>query len=344
MLFAAPKKNLTLLLAVLDSFGIKVQGVETTVTAMANLLMFCAGEAEGPVAAVGGHDSELELVGVQNGERGWRRVPELLYSYWLPEAKLAEGARRELLQQCVKSAARVYSWGAGRHALSFAAGDQSNWQDLVVASNQRLGNGAEIAHASVLPALGAALRGLREGPFAGNVLRAELKQSQRSGPLVYVNALLVVLLILALCAWGVTYPIKDELRLRQLRAENEKLEPAVAALRREEEALQKARAEQRFFAALDKRRGEVLRVLDELSKIVPSSAYLSNLRYRSNAVEMQGSAENASGLIPLMERSAVFENVGFNAPSNRGRDNRETFSLKAELEQAKVKAEKAGGR
>jgi general secretion pathway protein L len=157
-----------------------------------------------------------------------------------------------------------------------------------------------------------------------------------------VNAALVVLLVLGLCAWAVTYPVKDELRFRQLRAENEKLEPAVAALRREEEALQKARTEQRFFSTLDKQRGEVLRVLDELSKIVPSAAYLSNLRYRNGTVEMQGSAENASALIPLLERSPVFENVGFNAPSNRGRDNRETFSLKAELEQAKAKAEKGG--
>jgi hypothetical protein len=43
-------------------------------------------------------------------------------------------------------------------------------------------------------------------------------------------------------------------------------------------------------------------------------------------------------LIPLLERSALFENVGFNAPSNRGRDNRETFSLKADVEKPKVNA------
>ena len=344
MLFALPKKSVAPLLAVLGSFGVEVQGVESTVTAMANLLMFCAGDGTGTVAAIGGHDNDLELVGVRNQERGWRYAPELLYSYWLPEAKFAEGARRELLQQCVKSAAKLYSWGAGRHALSSANGDQPSGEDLVVAGNQRLGSGLEIAHASVLPAVGAALRGLREGHFAGNVLKAELKEAQRARPLVYVNAVLIVLLILGLCAWGATYPVKDELRLRQLQAENEKLGPAVAALRREEEALQKGRSEQRFFAALDRRRGEVLRVLDELSKIVPRSAYLSNLRYRSNAVEMQGSAENASGLIPLLERSPVFENVGFNAPSNRGRDNRETFSLKAELEPARAKAEKAGDR
>jgi hypothetical protein len=57
-------------------------------------------------------------------------------------------------------------------------------------------------------------------------------------------------------------------------------------------------------------------------------------------LEIQGNAENASALIPLLERSALFENVGFNAPSNRGRDNRETFSLKAELEKSKEKTTK----
>ena len=112
------------------------------------------------------------------------------------------------------------------------------------------------------------------------------------------------------------------------------------ALRREEDQLQRARKEESFFAQFDQRRGEVLRILDELSKIVPTNAYLSNLRYKAGALEMQGSAENASTLIPLLERSPVFENVGFNAPSNRGRDNRETFSLKADLERPKEKTEK----
>jgi Tfp pilus assembly protein PilN len=341
MLFATPKKKLAPLLSALADAGIKVRGVETTVTSMANFLLFCCAEANGPVIAIGGHNGDLEIVGVQNRERGWFQIPELTYSYWLPQDKVADAARAELVQQCARSQAKLYSWGAGGHAQNSADGNGPVWEDLVAAGNQRLRNSLKIAHASILPAVGAALRGLREGPCAGNLLQAELKDAQRSGPLIYVNAVLVVLLILGLFTWAATYPVKDELRLRQLRAEIEKLEPTVAALRREEEALQKARDEQRFYAALDRRRGEVLRVLDELSKIVPTAAYLSNLRYRGNSVEMQGSAENASGLIPLLERSPVFENVGFNAPSNRGRDNRETFSLKAELEQNKAKPQKA---
>jgi general secretion pathway protein L len=341
MLFAVPKKTLAPLLGALASLGVKVHGVETTVTAMANLLLFCGGDSVEPIAAVGGHNGDLELVGVQNRDGGWRQMPELLFSYWLPESNFAPGTRRELLQHCVKTATRLFSWGAGRDALVTVNGDERAGYDLVVAGNQKLRGGLDIDHASVLPAVGAALRGLRETAFAGNILRAEVKDGQRTGVLTYVNAALAVLLVLALGAWAATYPIKDELRLRQLQAGIQKIEPSVAALRREEEALQRARAEQLFFVTLDQRRGEVLRVLDELTKTVPGGAYLSNLRYRAGSVEVQGSAENASGLIPLLERSSLFENVGFNAPSNRGRDNRETFSLRAELEQSKEKTEKA---
>jgi len=123
-----------------------------------------------------------------------------------------------------------------------------------------------------------------------------------------------------------------------VKRENQRLEPTVEALRREETQLQEARKEASFFTDFDRRKGETLRVLDELSKVVPSNAYLSNLRFRSGNLEIQGSAENASALIPLLERSPIFENVGFNAPSNRGRDNRETFSLRADVEKSKEQA------
>ena len=155
-----------------------------------------------------------------------------------------------------------------------------------------------------------------------------------------INAVLLGLLLISGVAWGVSYPVKDEIWLRQLQKENQKLAPPVEALRREETELQKARKEVGFFADFDQRKGEGLRILDELSKTVPTNAYLSNLRYRSGNVEIQGSAENASALIPVLERSPLFENVGFNAPSNRGRDNRETFSLKADIEKPKEKTRK----
>jgi Tfp pilus assembly protein PilN len=340
-LFAIPKKSLTTLLEVLASFGIKPAGVETTATALANYLLFCAQDTDQPAVIIGGQDDSLEVVGVQNKANGWKQVPELLYSYWLREMDWTQGPGKDLLQQCFSHSSRLYGWGDVEEVFRSGDGASLEYEDLMASGRQRFKGGGKISHPLVLPALGAALRGLREAPFAGNVLSADVKGAQRGGALSYLNAALLGVVILAALAWGATYPIKDELRLRQLQRENQKLEPAVGALRREEDQLLRARKEDNFFAQFDQRRGEVLRVLDELSKIVPNNAYFSNLRYRAGALEVQGSAENASTLIPLLERSPVFENVGFNAPSNRGRDNRETFSLKADLEKPKEKAEKA---
>jgi len=60
---------------------------------------------------------------------------------------------------------------------------------------------------------------------------------------------------------------------------------------------------------------------------------LSSIRYRDGTVELRGSAVNSSNLVPLLEASGLFEEVGFNAPSTRrGGDNRETFSLTAKIE------------
>jgi Tfp pilus assembly protein PilN len=204
--------------------------------------------------------------------------------------------------------------------------------DLAVLGSVRFKGMTAPLEAETLPAIGAALRGVREASFSANLLRHEGSDRDRNKGLSLLNLLLLALFFIALVAWGVSYPIKDELRLRQLHNENQKLEPAVTALQREETQLEQLRKEARLFAELEQRRGETLRVLDELSKIVPNTVYLSNLRYRTGSLEVQGNAENASTLIPLLERSPMFENVGFNAPSNRGRDNRETFSLKADLE------------
>ena len=176
----------------------------------------------------------------------------------------------------------------------------------------------------------------------GNFLRHENPESAGGKSLSILNAVLGGLLALALIAWGLSYPIKDEMRLRQLQRENQKFEAAIEALRREENQLQQLSKEVGTLAEMQGRRGEVLKILDELSKVVPNNAHLSNLRYRAGVLEVQGNAENASALIPLLERSPVFENVAFNAPSNRGRDNRETFSLKAEVEKLKVAVKDTG--
>jgi Tfp pilus assembly protein PilN len=337
--FAIPKKYLDGLLNLFDSFGIKLRGVETTATALANYLVFSGAPGEsGGAALIAAHERSWEMIGVQTKAGGWTSTSELLFAHRLPASGWAQGSGGELVKECLSQVPKLYRCGE-LGALNGLVSDQlAQAEDLAAHGNPRLKGFAADSGADTLPALGAALHGVREAALAVNFLRHESGDGDGSKALSRANTILMALLALALIGWGASFPIKDELRLRQLRSENQKLEPSVQALRREDNQLQQLRKEIDFLSDREKRRGEVLRVLDELSKIVPNNVYFSNLRLRANVLEVQGNAENASALIPLLERSPLFENVGFNAPSNRGRDNRETFSLKADLEKPKDNA------
>jgi Tfp pilus assembly protein PilN len=331
--FATPKRNLAGLLSMLESFGIEPDGVETTVTALANYLLFSTGDGGGNSALVAGHRSHWEMVAVNSEEGGWKTGAKLLATHQFPLQDWAQGTGKAILQESLREVKKIYRCGD----LSGFNGAVAAAEDLVALGAPRLEIGRPIANPEALPAIGAALRGIRESSIGGNFLTADAPDRGRRRALSPLNTVLLGLLALALIVWGVSFPVKDELRLRQLQSENQKLEPSVDALRREENQLVQLQKEATYLSDFEQRRGEVLRILDELSKIVPANAYFSNLRYRTGVLEIQGSAENASTLIPLLERSPLLENVNFNAPSNRGRDNRETFSLKADIE--KIKAE-----
>jgi len=339
--FATPKKHLDGLLSLLESFGIRPDGVETTVTALANYLFFAEADGNQSTALVAGHRFHWEMIAIEGPAGGWKRRPRLLSTHRFPFHEWAQRGGKEMLQDSLRQATKIYRCG-DLHGLNGAVdGQLAEAEDLVTHGAARLKSTMRIADATILPAIGAALRGIREATLGGNFLSPDDAERNASGTFSTLNTALFALLVVALIIWGVSFPVKDELRLRRLQKENQKLEPAVEALRREENQLEQLRKEAAFLTNFEGRRGEVLRILDELSKVVPTNAYFSNLRYRPGVIEVQGSAENASTLIPVLERSVFFENVGFNAPSNRGRDNRETFSLKADLEKIKEPAKEA---
>jgi len=333
--FAIPKKSLDGVLGLLESLGIRPNGVETTATALANYLLFAGQATVTRAALVAGHREYCEMIGVQVKADGWQPMAELLFSHRLPGAEWAQGAGHELLRECSRQVPQLFRCG-DLTALNGAVEHRvAEAEDIAALANPHLRGFVARGRPEAIPAIGTALRGVREAGLRANLLDHENGDGDGGKNLSLLNTVLASVLLLALIAWGASFPIKDEVRLRQLQAENRKLAPAVEALRQEEEQFERLRKEAIFLAGLSERRGEVLRVMDELSRIVPGSAYLSNLRYRAGVLEMQGSAENASALIPVLERSPVFQNVGFNAPSNRGRDNRETFSLKTDIEKPK---------
>jgi Tfp pilus assembly protein PilN len=340
LLFAVQKKIVDDIVEVLAGFGAKPRGVESSATALSNYLLFCTGGLSGPALLLGGQNHDWEITGLSPRGNGWKREAVFAFSHRLPHSDWAQGPGRELFYNSLRDAPRFFGWGSAAEFLHSVSEEAVPYEDLFELGKTKLAKaGAMAADPAFIPAAGAALSGLREATFAVN-LGAGAKQERGGRALSWVNTSLAAVLLLGVLGWGGSYAVKDEMRLRQLQRENQKIAPAVEALRREETELNRLRKEVAFFNEHKQRRGIVTHILDELSRVVPANSYVSNLRLRDNTLEVQGSAESASNLIPLLERSPVFENVTFNAPSSKGRDNKETFSLKAEVERAKASAPK----
>jgi Tfp pilus assembly protein PilN len=341
LLFAVQKKTVDEVLEVLAGFGAAPRAVEASAVSLSNYMLYCTGGLSGPALLLGGQNHDWEITALDGKDEGWRQEAVLAFTHRLPQAEWVEGPGRELFYSSLRRSPRFFGWGNASEFLRALGNEPLAYEDLAELGKAKLGQLDGIgSDPAFLPAVGAALRGLRETALDVNLLPGA-KEKGRSRALSWLNASLAVLLILGVTAWALTYPVKDEIRLRRLQAENKKIQPDVDALRGQETELNRLKKEIAFYNELKSRRGVVLRILDELSRIVPDSAYVSNLRYREGTVEMQGSADNASNLIPIMERSPVFENVAFNAPSTRGRDGKETFSIKADIEKPKPGGAKA---
>jgi general secretion pathway protein L len=81
-------------------------------------------------------------------------------------------------------------------------------------------------------------------------------------------------------------------------------------------------------------------VLEELTKILPDTVWIWNFKYSGKEIEISGFADSASNLIPLIDKSPLFERVEFLAPVTKERLLRGT-EMK-EYERFKIKARMKG--
>ena len=91
--------------------------------------------------------------------------------------------------------------------------------------------------------------------------------------------------------------------------------------------------------------GEVskIEILKELTQLLPSTVWIWNLKYTGKEMEISGFADSASDLIPLLDKSPLFEKVEFLAPVTKERERKmgvdkekERFKIKMRLEGRRV--------
>ena len=190
----------------------------------------------------------------------------------------------------------------------------------------------------IYASIGIPLKGLISPRVDLNLLPFEMRKKVREigRPLLVALTSLALLLTLT---WGGGIFIRYRNELNTVNAEIRKRRPEVEAL----EKLQKQKDDCcKEMAELDQiRSGEISKgeILEELTRLLPDTTWIWNLKYNGKEIELSGFADSASDLIPLLDRSSLFEKVEFLAPVTKemqmrgdGNKEKERFKIKARIE------------
>jgi general secretion pathway protein L len=190
----------------------------------------------------------------------------------------------------------------------------------------------------IFPSIGVPLKGLAKTRFDLNLLPFEMRKRVRQigKPLsIFFTSLALILT----ATWGIGVFIRYRNELNVINVEMKKKKPEVEVvekLQRQKEELGKEITELEKVKSAEIGKIEMLM---ELVQLLPSTVWVWNLKYAGKEMEISGFADSASDLIPLLDKSPLFEKVEFLAPVTKERERRvgvdkerERFKIKMRLE------------
>lgn len=158
-----------------------------------------------------------------------------------------------------------------------------------------------------------------------------------------LRALLVTAIILLLSSAVLTV-WRNETALAEIRAETSKTRERAASVRKVLDQADATVGDLTRLQQLKLTRIPVLEVLEELSRMLPDSVWLSEFRLEGDALDISGLAKSGAALPPLFAQSAVFTDAALTAPLTLDpREDKERFSIRVRIKQpaSQEAAEKA---
>jgi general secretion pathway protein L len=181
----------------------------------------------------------------------------------------------------------------------------------------------------VLPAVGAGLSCLGQAPLGVNLLPLAERAAVRLGRVSSTSALLLIFLGLC-CLWGASAFIHTRVELYRVNRQ-------IAALSQEatkvETLLQESRALAKQMESLHKigQTPNKLKVLKDLTQLIPDNTWLSSLQLSKQYLNLGGTSSAASDLIPLLDKSGLLKKTEFASPTVTDASKLEHFKIKAEF-------------
>jgi Tfp pilus assembly protein PilN len=328
LLMCVPRDAVRLHLEALEDAFVRPRSIVLASTAIADYLVFCRGDANGPLSLLVRAGDAVELALLVDGR--------LRSSQLLPASRLVAPGdlSRSLARQLADGAVspddvRVYRWelanGAGP---ALPEVGETNLAALAAGRLEAPTQFFDGGDPAVLPAVGAALDAVREGTVPVNLLPAEGRRGAEEG-LSLTTVVLVAVLGVLLAVWGASALVKDVILRRQIREELALYQPDIERLKTIQDDIDAMRRQLDVLSPGQERKVTVL--LAELSDVVPPDAHITSLNLRAGRLTLDGFARSASDLIQALSKSRHFRNVSFTSPTTRTGE-KERFSLVAEVD------------
>ena len=140
---------------------------------------------------------------------------------------------------------------------------------------------------------------------------------------------------------GYVFVSKLESALEEVQASQAPLKARMAQIREAQARAEAVRSEANVIEKLKTNSISPVAVLEELTRLLPDSAYLIDLKISGDTIDIAGLAKNSAALIPVIERSSFFYGAASTAPLTlEPSQEKEHFSIRMRVRSAKNKAEK----
>ncbi len=183
-----------------------------------------------------------------------------------------------------------------------------------------------IPSALLAPAYGLALKKIQKAPMDINLLPLTRREKvSKAG--YYALVVLAGLLVAAILGWGGSNVLHQRRVSDKLESELKRLGTEVATINQTRDKLKALEQQLEMLNALRKRHVPVLNVLQELTRAVPQGSWLERFAITDKGGEIEGYADSASALIPLLAASPLLKDVAFLSPITKGKGGKERFRI-----------------
>lgn len=188
---------------------------------------------------------------------------------------------------------------------------------------------SEIDKSCLANAIGTGVQNHIKSNFCINFLPESLRKhaQDHSSKTMLILSGIFMLTLLAM-VFGII--LKENKTLNKIENELNKIKKEVIVVENMESEYERIRKQKLTIQKILSENPNKLAILKELTSLLPSDLWLTNLAIKQDAVEITGSADTTSKLIPLLEQSDIFTDVHFISSIKRIK-NRENFKMKLPL-------------